>query len=698
MPSYARDRWAAAFFILFLAVNLYWLMNFLTAILFVVFNKMGKNKFRKLLLHKREACQLAFRLLVNRAEPHTITYEHFRGLMKHFKPLANNKEVFLIFKALNKSHTGVVSLNEFYQVYTACSLEWNSVVPLPLWYFYLPFPLPAIGKLIKTMIIHPAWEIILYIVICSNGIVVIALTMLFSSHGGVAKHLHVQPYEIAFVSFYGTDVMLKLIGLGVSNYFRNGWNIFDFIVTMISFAGVLGEFHDHSFYCVIIIRILRLFRLFKVKKRYRDAFETINLLVPLFFSACLVIGVIYYFFSIIGMEIFGNYNLKHCCINTTVEQYFNYIPSSKFNSYYYYNNFDNIFVAGVTLFELTVVNNWYIIMEAYAHVTGEPSRFYFISFYLIMMVVMSVVLAAIIEAFTFRMQYNHAVNKDKHMARHSEVTKVVVDLTLDEVNYIYGDTITPTETVVIQDGGSVVCEAISSQEIDPASTDDALIEPIPADSIVEARTSEAVSVLGVTTSIGSSNVWIGQGAVSCTATIGGCLPRSVRRQREHDTDLAKRDDIVQYLGRGKRNKEALQMRMYRHLLRTWIKDSQVRHRDNRDRENRGRDEHDANRRKRRSRNIPNNFDEPVVIEPIPEVQVSGAGDVSRWENVRRKGVSIASSLSEWWKTEVDANNEEGTPIWCPGEEEGEVEHPTSFPVDSNLRENPLEAMDRNQLR
>ena len=49
--------------------------------------------------------------------------------------------------------------------------------------------------------------------------------------------------------------------------------------------------------------------------------------------------------------------------NSTVEQYFHSDNSSRYQNYYYLNNFDNIFMAGVTLFELTVVNNWFIIME-----------------------------------------------------------------------------------------------------------------------------------------------------------------------------------------------------------------------------------------------------------------------------------------------------------------------------------------------
>ena len=61
--------------------------------------------------------------------------------------------------------------------------------------------------------------------------------------------------------------------------------------------------------------------------------------------------------------------------------------------------------AGVTLFELTVVNNWFIIMEGHASVTDDWSRIFFMTFYIVTMIVMTIIVAFILEAFLFRIQY-----------------------------------------------------------------------------------------------------------------------------------------------------------------------------------------------------------------------------------------------------------------------------------------------------
>lgn len=75
------------------------------------------------------------------------------------------------------------------------------------------------------------------------------------------------------------------------------------------------------------------------------------------------------------------------------------------------NNFSNLLISGVTLFELTVVNNWFIVMDAYASVAHPASRLFFMLFYLFTMVVLTIVVASVLEAFRFRIQYKRQTSK-----------------------------------------------------------------------------------------------------------------------------------------------------------------------------------------------------------------------------------------------------------------------------------------------
>ena len=42
------------------------------------------------------------------------------------------------------------------------------------------------------------------------------------------------------------------------------------------------------------------------------------------------------------MECFGPMDLKNCCVNTTVEQYYKWENGSDNNAYYYLNNFHTL--------------------------------------------------------------------------------------------------------------------------------------------------------------------------------------------------------------------------------------------------------------------------------------------------------------------------------------------------------------------
>nr|XP_045614492.1 two pore channel protein 1-like isoform X1 [Procambarus clarkii] len=444
MPAYAKNRCSAAFFILFLAVNLYFLMNLMLAVVFVVFSDIEKDKFRKLLVHKRRACQYAFRLLVTRTQPTHIPFRHFRGLLRFFRPSTSDRDAYLVFKALNRSESGVLCLSEFYNIYEICDFKWKPYQPPDPWFSGLPDPVRSCFYLIRRLVTWNLFKVLVYVVIMLNAITLLLKTILLSmSDTPVSHDLHVTWDQVAFVTFYGVEAALKIIGLGYRRYFHSGWNIYDFFITILSIAGLVAEKFSSSFFYIVILRPLRLLRLFRMRKRYRDVFQTLVILTPRIISAIVVIIIIYYFFAVIGMELFSNYDMKNCCVNTTVEQFYKDDNTTVYVNYYYLNNFDNIFIAGVTLFELTVVNNWFIIMEGYAAVTNDWARLYFMLFYLVMMVVMSVVVAFILEAFTFRMEYNQTVQADKD--GDEENVCINVKLTKEELRFVYSDAAdTPT--------------------------------------------------------------------------------------------------------------------------------------------------------------------------------------------------------------------------------------------------------------
>ena len=107
MRSYSSSRWSCLFFLSYLSINLYFLMNLMLAVVYDAFTRIEKEKFRyttkyqfplnvcfgidfiaifrRLFLHKRKAAQHAFSLLVTKERPQEISFHHFHGMMRHYK-------------------------------------------------------------------------------------------------------------------------------------------------------------------------------------------------------------------------------------------------------------------------------------------------------------------------------------------------------------------------------------------------------------------------------------------------------------------------------------------------------------------------------------------------------------------------------------------------------------------------------------
>ncbi|XP_067465240.1 two pore channel protein 1 [Thunnus thynnus] len=410
MPAYSKNRWSCVFFIVYLSIELYFVMNLLLAVVFDTFNEVERMKFKSLLLHKRSAIDHAFQLLVSRQRPLGVSLKQFDGLMRFYRPRMSARDRFLTYKALNTSGAPMLSLQDFYKFYEVIGLKWKARRSGEHWFDDLPHTTFLIFKGINLLVKSKAFQYVMYVVVAINGVWILAEA--YTLNNGFSTKLVPWSY-IVFLTIYGVEVLLKLTGLGPMAYFSSGWNLFDFSVTVIAFLGLMAiPFDMEPFYFIVVLRPFQLLRLFKIKQRYRNVLDTMFELFPRMASLGLTLIIFYYSFAIVGMEFFADVVYPNCCNTSTVADSYRQINVTYGNKtvleegYYYLNNFNNILSSFVTLFELTVVNNWYITMEGVTSMTSHWSRLYFMTFYIVTMVVMTIIVAFILDAFVFRMNYS----------------------------------------------------------------------------------------------------------------------------------------------------------------------------------------------------------------------------------------------------------------------------------------------------
>lgn len=141
------------------------------------------------------------------------------------------------------------------------------------------------------------------------------------------------------------EMVLKLIGLGVSNYVKDRFNIFDAFIVTLTVAENIVDLASSSYTkkgSISGFRAIRLFRIFKIARNMRSfqkMIEKIAMSLKDIANFSVLLSLFLFTFTLLGLELFAN--------------------KAKFNEEGYVDlergvstrpNFDNFFKAFVTIF------------------------------------------------------------------------------------------------------------------------------------------------------------------------------------------------------------------------------------------------------------------------------------------------------------------------------------------------------------
>lgn len=158
MPSFALSKWYGLYFVAYLCVMLYIMMNLMLAVVNETFTTAERDKFKKLFLHKRKACQHAFRLLTSRSDSQSMEFRQFEGLMRYYAPYKSPRDVILMYRYMNVSGNGLLTSAEFHSVYDAESLKFEPEYPNIPWYHNAWPPLQFVCQKAHSAIQWPYFE------------------------------------------------------------------------------------------------------------------------------------------------------------------------------------------------------------------------------------------------------------------------------------------------------------------------------------------------------------------------------------------------------------------------------------------------------------------------------------------------------------------------------------------------------------
>ncbi|XP_041857898.1 sodium channel, voltage-gated, type I-like, alpha isoform X1 [Melanotaenia boesemani] len=171
----------------------------------------------------------------------------------------------------------------------------------------IPRPSNKIQAYIFDFTTKQAFDIVIMVLIWLNMVTMMVETADQSEEmEGVLRKIN-----IVFIVIFTGECLLKIISLR-HYYFTNGWNIFDFIVVILSIMGMcLSDMIEKYFVSPTLFRVIRLarigrvLRLIKSAKGIRTLLFALMMSLPALFNIGLLLFLVMFIYAIFGMSNFA---------------------------------------------------------------------------------------------------------------------------------------------------------------------------------------------------------------------------------------------------------------------------------------------------------------------------------------------------------------------------------------------------------
>jgi len=228
--------------------------------------------------------------------------------------------------------------------------------------------------------------------LCLDALSLVNVVLVYCSNDWQAN------LQIVVASVYVVHVVLLVLAGGFKCFFVRKTNVFDLVVTILHFGIALSlggadyRRHTQLFRIVLLLRLFRGFRAILRFERFKIVFDAFMHLIREANELLGMMMTVFFLFAAFGEHLFGGMIYEtNPHLNGTAFAANAYWP----------NNFNDFGSSLVTLFELLVVNNWHIIMDGFVEASGTGvARLFFYAYYVVaVVVVLNLVVAYIVANF-----------------------------------------------------------------------------------------------------------------------------------------------------------------------------------------------------------------------------------------------------------------------------------------------------------
>jgi len=389
LPAYAENRLMCLFFIVYLAFGLFFLMKLIVAVFFKNYRFRIDTLATNFVDQRQKYINEGFTLLDLTGQG-VVNTESLRIILRELKNEISIQDKSV--KNLLRSYTNL-NQQEFELLIEVLKADMRKASKNHLFRQLWPsFFTGNTYAAVKTTLKSAYFELAMNILNLSN------LAFLIADESVAFYGLSFWKYlQIAYLILYLLETFVNMFIFGPKRFLQKLSNLVDSLLNLCFFVFLLAYLGTNNFEVEKILKMLVLLKLTRVLKllykveKYKIIFKTFVNLIPVFGMLLGVLMSLIYIYSLIGIEVFGG---KVYPENPQIYK------NPSIPPLYVYNNFNDFGSGVVTLFELAVVNNWNVIAYMHIQVTSPWSSVYFISFFLVsVMVALNLVVAFIIDMF-----------------------------------------------------------------------------------------------------------------------------------------------------------------------------------------------------------------------------------------------------------------------------------------------------------
>lgn len=431
IPAYSMNRGYSIFFILFSGFGTYFLMNLLTAIIYNQFRGYLLMSVQTSIIRRRLGIRAAFTVLscqgCEEDDTHTpqhterVKLESVLQVMSRVQMKSCYKQA--IIREAQQYADGLIQWVAFRKLFDELDKERiKEHPPIP------QYSAPWLQRLQRVFSHH-------HIIVVGNAValanvICICTILVLNSEKPVSERddYYLEVINCFFILYYLLEMSLKILALGWRGYISYRNNVFDGFLTLILLGLQIAIFGTYRFpypqwnpesrglmslwemvrlvNLLIVVRFLRIIP--DIKLMALVASTLVDLVKNLRAFAGILV-VVYYVYAVLGIWLFRGAikapGTMSVISNSSMENIT--AETMECGSYeqlgYWPNNFDDFASSIVLLYNVMVVNNWQVFMDAYTRYTTEWSKVYFVAWWLTSSVMwVNLFVALILENFIFK--------------------------------------------------------------------------------------------------------------------------------------------------------------------------------------------------------------------------------------------------------------------------------------------------------